>query len=101
MSFDPAVGTQFLEFTDATITDSSAMRKRQWTWDAVRRVHEREAGLVFELVGWDMLVLPTRLWESAEDRQRFVDDIRGLISPPVGEPISSTPSPAPAKVDMF
>ena len=100
-SCDPSVGPQIVEFTDTTISDTSALRKRQWSWDSVRRVHDREAALVFELVGWDMIVLPSRLWSSPEDRQRFVDEIRGRITRPVGEPISSTPAASPMKADLF
>ena len=100
-SYDPSVGPQVVEFTDTAISDISALRKRQWSWDSVRRVHDREAALVFELVGWDMIVLPSRLWSSPEDRQRFVDEIRGRITRPVGEPISSTPAASPMKADLF
>ena len=100
-SYDPSVGPQMVEFTDTAIADSSAVRKRQWNWDAVRRVHVREAALVFELVGWDMIVLPSRLWSSAEDRQGFIDEIRGRITRPIGEPVSITPAPAPMKADLF
>ena len=100
-SYDPAVGIQMLEFTDTAITDTSAIRQRQWSWDAVRRVHDCEAALVFELVGWDMIVLPARLWNAPEDRQRFVDEIRGRITRPVGDPISTAAAPAPMKADLF
>jgi hypothetical protein len=100
-SYDPAVGTQLVEFSDATISDTSAMRKREWGWDAVRRVHDRRAGLVLELVGWDMIVLPARLWGDPKERQAFVEEIRGRITRPAGEPVSTTSAPAPAKLDLF
>ena len=100
-SYDPDVGVQNLEFTDTAITDTSAIRKRQWGWDAVRRVHDRDAALVFELVGWDMIGLPARLWKSPEDRRRFLDQIRGRITRPVGDAISRTAAPAPMKADLF
>jgi hypothetical protein len=101
VSYDPKVGSQRLQFTDTAILESSERRERQWSWDAVRRVHDRPAALVFELVGWDMLVLPSRLWSSAEQRQSFIESIRERITRPVGEPISVLPSPTPARHDLF
>ena len=100
-SYDPNVGSQRLQFTDTAILESSERRERQWNWDAVRRVHVRPAALVFELVGWDMLVLPSYLWSSAEERQSFIEIVRQRITRPVGEPISVVPSPAPARHDLF
>ena len=101
VSYDPTVGSQRLQFTDTAILESSERRERQWNWDAVRRVHDRPAALVFELVGWDMLVLPSYLWSSAEERQSFIESVRQRITRPVGEPISVVPSPAPARHDLF
>ena len=101
VSYDPKVGSQRLQFTDTAILESSERRERQWGWDAVRRVHDRPAALVFEFVGWDMLVLPSYLWSSAEERQSFIESVRQRITRPVGEPISVVPSPAPARQDLF
>lgn len=101
VSYDPRVGLQRLEFTDSGITENTPVRQRQWHWDAVRRVHDRPAAVVFELVGWDMLVLPSRLWVAEEDRQSFVDSLRERITHPVAEPISTAPSPVPARHDLF
>lgn len=101
VSYDPIVGPQHLEFADAGITDTSAMRKREWSWDAVRCVHDRQVALVFEMVGWDMVVLPTRLWNEPEDRRRFIEEIRGRITRAAGEPISTTAAPTPARQDLF
>jgi hypothetical protein len=100
-SYDPEVGTQRVEFTDTGITDSSPMRERRWPWEAVRRVHDRQTALVFEFVGWDMLVLPYRLWNSAEERQQFLETIRGRVTRAGGEPIVTTASPGPIQSDLF
>jgi hypothetical protein len=100
-SYDPEVGVQHVEITDEGITDRSPMRERRWPWDAVRRVHDRQTALVFEFVGWDMLVLPYRLWKSDEDRRAFIHAISGRITPSAGEPISTTASPGPIQLDLY
>ena len=96
-SYDPDVGTQRVEFTDAGITDSSPMRDRHWPWDAVRRVHDRQTALVFEFVGWDMLVLPYRLWNSADEREAFIE----AVARNVAQPIVSKAPPGPVQSDLF
>ncbi len=45
---------------------------RQWGWDAVRRVHRPAGYIVIELAGWDMIVLPDRLWPRPADRENFI-----------------------------
>lgn len=100
-SYDPSVGPQLLEFTDTKISDTSPMRKREWSWDAVRRVHDREAALVFELVGWDMIVLPSHLWTAKEDRQGFLDEVRTLATHLVEQPVPETSVIWPYKGDLF
>ena len=100
-SYDPEVGSQRVEFTDTGIVDSSPIRERRWPWEAVRRVHDRQTALVFEFVGWDMLVLPYRLWNSAAEREEFVEAIRTRIPRTVREPIVSTASPGPLQSDLF
>jgi len=100
-SYDPGVGTQIIEFSDAAITETSTMRKREWAWDALRRVHDRQAGLVFEFVGWDMIVLPARLWDQPQERQRFLEEISGFIARPAGEPVSAAILPDPGRQDLF
>jgi len=97
VSYDPSVFPQVFEFSDEGIRETGPARTRQWQWAAVRRLHERDAALVFELVGWDMIVLPSRLWTSPEERQRFLDEIASRVA----EPVSSSRAPSAMKLDQF
>jgi hypothetical protein len=79
-SYDPTVADHDVEMTDDGIIALSALRERRWSWDAVRRIHDLKQAIVLELAGWDMLVLPNRLWGSSDDRLAFLDGARGLAT---------------------
>jgi hypothetical protein len=94
-SYDPAVADHDIEFTHGAIVSRSALRQRQWTWPAVRRIHDLQQAIVLELVGWDMIVLPNHLWNDSDARRPFLDDIRALAT----EALSVAPARRPMMVD--
>lgn len=93
-SYDPAVAEQEVEITDQDIVTRSPMRERRWSWAAVRRIHDVKDGIVLELVGWDMIVLPNRLWDETDRRRAFLDELRNLST-------EAMPSTAPVKPALF
>ena len=77
ISFEPEAHGRFdVEFSDAGIVESGASRTRRWAWDALRRVHLPKGYVVLEFVGWDMIVLPDRLWPTPEQRSAFVAELQ-------------------------
>ena len=101
VSFDPSVGPATIEFTDEAITETNPLRSRTWQWAAVRGVHVRETALVFQFIGWDMLVLPRRLWPDADARTSFLNEIQPRLTVPSGEALAEAPSPMPLTADFF
>ena len=76
VSFDPAAHANLrIEFSDDAIVEQGELRSRRWTWDAVRRLHLSSGHVIIELKGWDMIVLPGRLWPSPEERSTFVAEL--------------------------
>lgn len=90
-SYDPAVIDLHIEISDSGIVERTPMRERRWEWGAVRRIHENHGVLAFELAGWDMLVLPYRLWDSDDERAEFTEQLRLLASAalPISKPRSA------------
>lgn len=75
-SFDPAAhADNRVEFGDEAIVEQSDLRTRRWTWDALRRIHLSPGHVVVELKGWDMIVLPDRLWPTSEERNAFLAEL--------------------------
>lgn len=75
-SFDPAAHSDSrIEFGDEAIVERSDLRTRRWTWDALRRIHLSPGHVVVELKGWDMIVLPDRLWRTPEERNAFLAEL--------------------------
>lgn len=76
VSFEPAAHAKArIEFGDDAIVERSDFRTRRWTWDAVRRVHLSAGHVVIELKGWDMIVLPDRLWATPAERSAFLAEV--------------------------
>ncbi len=76
VSFDPAAhASNRVEFSEEGLVEQGALRTRRWTWDSVRRVHLPPGYVVLEVTGWDMIVLPNRLWPSAADRGAFLAEL--------------------------
>jgi hypothetical protein len=100
VSFDPAVYPSVIEFNDEGISDRSASRTRTWQWTAVRRLHDLDSAVVFELQGWDMIVLPERLWPTRQDRDHFVSDARTMLTAP-DEAVVSRLAPSRLTADWF
>lgn len=94
ISYDPAVATMVLEFTDAGISEEAGARSRRWTWDAVRTLHDRGSLLVLELAGWDMIAVPDRVWQSPEEKAAFEEQLRsrGVKGPELAQ-TSTAPLP--------
>lgn len=94
VSYDPATAHYTVEFTEQGIAERNPHRTRQWQWAAVRQVHDSDDGLVFELDGWDMLILPNRLWPDAGQRSAFLREARERVPPrsEVSASISTTPA---------
>ena len=81
VSYDPATARFTVEFTDRGITEQNPHRSREWQWAAVRQVHDSGDALVFELDGWDMLILPNRLWPEAAQKAAFLREARERVPP--------------------
>ena len=77
-SYDLAVADHDIAITDGAIVSRAALRERQWTWPAVRRIHDLKQAIVLEFVGWDMIVLPNDLWNNSDARHAFLDGVRAL-----------------------
>lgn len=91
VSFDPEAHSNMrVEFSESGIAEESALRSRRWTWDAVRRLHLSPGHVVVELKGWDMIILPDRLWASPEERKMFVAELEARRLP--GEMRTAIPS---------
>jgi hypothetical protein len=76
VSFDPAAhASNRLEFSEAGLVERNALRTRTWTWDSIRRVHLPPGYVVIEVAGWDMIILPDRLWPSAAERGAFLAEL--------------------------
>jgi hypothetical protein len=101
VSFDPSVGPAKIEFGDHGITETTALRGRTWQWPAVRRLHVRDSALVFQTAGWDMIVLPTRLWSDQAARTKFLNEVRARLSDPAEKAVSEDASPMPLTADFF
>jgi hypothetical protein len=101
VSFDPSVGPATIEFADDGVTETAVLRTREWQWPAVRKVHVRDSALVFELIGWDMIVLPSRLWADADSRDAFLGEVRSRLPHSSADSVSSAPSPMPLTADFF
>jgi hypothetical protein len=91
VSFDPAVYPAAIDINDEGIVETGPQRIRRWQWDAVRKLHIRDAALVFEFAGWDMIVLPNRLWGEPGARDRFADEVRGRLSDRGEDVVSAAP----------
>ncbi len=100
-SFDPAAhaATQ-VEFSEEAIVEQGTYRTRRWTWAALRRVHLPSGYVVIELAGWDMIILPDRLWPTAEERSAFIAELnaRQPASAIVSAPISTGEAVARVKL---
>ena len=97
-SFDPSIGKQEIQVTDEAITDTSVGRSRRWTWDAVRRVHDRKSAVVIEFAGWDMVILPSRLWPDDEGRSEFIAAVKEKLG---AEAVTAMDLPAVMTSDLF
>jgi len=79
VSFDPDVqGRTRVEFNDRGIIETGKSRTRNWEWASFRRVHVPDGYVVLEFRGWDMIVLPDRLWEARDERLAFVSSLEAL-----------------------
>jgi hypothetical protein len=96
-SYDPAVADHDIEITDDAIVSRSALRDRRWVWSAVRRIHDCRKAIVFELVGWDMIVLPDHLWADSDARRLFLDQIRALAT----NAVPPEPTRRPIMMDTY
>ena len=82
-SYDPATAAFSVEFGPAGIVERAPSRVREWQWPAVRQVHDTGSVIVFELDGWDMLVLPYRQWPSESERLEFLRWSRAQLRAPL------------------
>ena len=82
ISYDPAVADMTVALDAEGISETTQERVRRWPWSAVRQVHESDAGLVFELAGWDMVILPTHLWPDRAARAAIVQELPCTLATP-------------------
>jgi len=84
ISYDAEVAEIEVEITETQLTERAGPRQRQWTWEAVRAVHERDSMIIFELAGWDMFALPGRVWNSDDERIVFLGEVRTRLAANAG-----------------
>jgi hypothetical protein len=80
-SYDRAMAHSTVSVFEDGLEDRTADRTRKWNWPAVRHVHDTGAALVFEMDGWDMLILPRRLWPDDQSKGGFLREARRLVPP--------------------
>lgn len=80
ISYDPTVTDMDVKISDSVIVERTGTRERRWAWPAVRRIHEARGVVALEMAGWDVLVLPHRLWDSDDQRSAFVEQLRTLAT---------------------
>lgn len=85
-SYDPATAHFAGRFGDDGIDEQIAGRTRHWDWTAVRKVHDTGKEIVFEFDGWDMLILPHRLWKDDLARAAFLVEARQRVPARAGAP---------------
>jgi hypothetical protein len=101
ISFEPeAHGRTDVEFSDAGIVETGATRARRWAWDALRRVHLPKGHVILEFAGWDMIVLPDRLWPSADQRSAFVAELQSRQTASDTTPAATSPTEAVARLKL-
>ena len=74
-SYDPRTAAPSLRIDEDGLHERIDGRERHWEWSAVRGVHERSAVVSFQMIGWDMVIVPDRLWADGEDRRAFLDQV--------------------------
>jgi len=114
ISYDPAVASCRVTIDDSGVAEECGERSRRWPWSGIRGVYNTGSVVVIHVAGWDMVVLPNRPWDSAEERQQLVAAMRersgaalgaeaGPPSPPAthGGFETLTLAPIAAAIDMF
>jgi len=85
LTFDPRTAESIsVTFNDGGIVDGNSVRRRRWQWSSVRKLLDRDGMFVLVMAGWDMIVLPKRLWSSRDDQLAFAREInaRIVVRPP-------------------
>lgn len=101
ISYDPAVhASTEVEFSEEGIVERAATRTRQWSWDALRRLHHPSGLTVLETVGWDMIILPHKLWPSPDARNAFVNDVRAQLPDVAHNDRTATPKQAVTQLKL-
>lgn len=77
-SYDPKTAAPSLRIDDDGLHERIDGRERHWEWSAVRGVHRRDKVVSFQTIGWDMVIVPDRLWADGEDRSRFLEEVAKL-----------------------
>jgi hypothetical protein len=77
-TYDPALSGMHVEISDNGIVERTAVRERRWPLSAVRQVYDNQGVLALGMEGWDMIVLPHRLWDSEDRRTAFVAELHAL-----------------------
>ena len=88
-SYDPATAHFTVAVSEQGIVEKNRERTRKWLWAAVRQVHDTGAVLVFETDGWDMLILPSRLWPDDASKAAFLRQAREQVPPRAGSMASA------------
>ena len=91
-SYDPAMTLLALEISDGGIVERTDKRERSWTWSAVRRIHDARGVVALEMAGWDVVVLPHRLWDDDDRRRAFVEELRHLATEALPPRTGATPA---------
>lgn len=101
ISFEPeAHALTDVQFNDDGIVAVDELRTRRWAWDALRRIHLPQGYVVLEFIGWDMIVLPDRLWSSPEERAAFIAELTPKQAAPHSAPAIASSGDAVARLKL-
>ena len=92
ISYDPTVSSCRVAIDEDGVSEHCAGRTRQWDWSSVRGVYEQGSVVTVHVAGWDMIVLPKRLWTNAGEREQLLASMRDRAAAAL-DPSAEQPSP--------
>lgn len=76
LAYDSAIASRSVTLSDEGLAERHDRGKSEWPWEGVRRLHELQDIIVVEVANWHAITLPHRLWAGADERSKFLDQLR-------------------------